>query len=76
MSELDKAVETQIKNIQAKTGKSFDELAAIVRSSGLSKHGEIRAMLSATWGWATATPIRWSMPCCNRTGRARRQPAR
>ena len=50
MSDLDKAVETQIKNIQAKTGKSFDELAAIVRNSGLSKHGEIRAMLQRDLG--------------------------
>jgi len=50
MSELDKAVETQLKNIQTKTGKSFDELAAIVRNSGLSKHGEIRAMLQRELG--------------------------
>ena len=30
MSDLDKAVETQLKNIQTKTGKSMDELSAIV----------------------------------------------
>ena len=45
MSDLDKAVETQLKNIQTKTGKSMDELSAIVRNSGLTKHSEIRAML-------------------------------
>jgi hypothetical protein len=48
MSSLDKALETQLNNIQRKTGKSLDELAAIVRSSGLSKHGEIRDMLKST----------------------------
>ena len=50
MSDLDKAVETQLKNIQAKTGKSMDELTAIIRDSGLTKHSEIRAMLQADLG--------------------------
>ena len=45
MSSLDQAVQTQINNIQKKTGKSLDELAAIVKNSGLTKHGEIRDML-------------------------------
>jgi hypothetical protein len=42
MSTLDKAVQTQLDNIQKKTGKSMDELAAILRKSGLTKHGELR----------------------------------
>lgn len=42
MSSLDKATQTQLDNIQKKTGKSLDELAAILRQSGLSKHGELR----------------------------------
>lgn len=50
MSDLDRATETQIKNIQSKTGKSFDELASIVKGSGLTKHGEIRAMLQRDLG--------------------------
>ena len=50
MSSLDKAVQTQLDNIQKKTGKSFDELAAIVRNSGLSKHGEIRDYLKRELG--------------------------
>jgi hypothetical protein len=50
MSSLDKAVQTQIDNIQKKTGKSLDELAAIVKKSGLTKHGEIRAMLKERLG--------------------------
>jgi len=45
MSSADQARETQLKNIQAKTGKSMDEVRALIKKSGLSKHGEIRAML-------------------------------
>ena len=50
MSSLDQAVQTQINNIQKKTGKSLDELAAIVKKSGLAKHGEIRDMLKEKLG--------------------------
>jgi len=42
VSVVDKAIETQLKNIQAKTGKTLDQLAAILRKSGLVKHGELR----------------------------------
>jgi hypothetical protein len=50
MSSLDKAVQTQIDNIQKKTGKSLDELAAMVKKSGLTKHGEIRDMFKEKLG--------------------------
>jgi hypothetical protein len=50
MSTLDQAVQTQLNNIQKKTGKTLDELAAIVKSSGLTKHGEIRDMLQRDLG--------------------------
>jgi hypothetical protein len=50
MSSLEQAIQTQIDNVQKKTGKSFAELAAIVRNSGLTKHGEIRAMLQQKLG--------------------------
>ena len=42
MSIVDKAFETQIKNIQTKTGKALEQLGAILRKSGLTKHGELR----------------------------------
>ena len=45
MSSLDNAVQTQLENIQKKTGKSLDELAEIIRNSGLTKHGQIRDYL-------------------------------
>jgi hypothetical protein len=50
MSSLDKSVQTQLDNIQKKTGKSLDELTAIVRKSGLTKHGEIRDYLKRELG--------------------------
>ena len=50
MADLQKALGTQLRNIQARTGKSLDELFAFVRGSGLSKHGEIVAHLKAELG--------------------------
>lgn len=50
MSSVEKALQTQIKNIQTKTGKTLDELAALVKASGLTKHGEIRDMLKRDLG--------------------------
>ena len=50
MSSLDQAVQTQINNIQKKTGKSLDELAAIAKNSGLNKHGELREMFKEKLG--------------------------
>ena len=50
MSSLDQAVQTQLENIQKKTGKSLAELKAIVTKSGLTKHGEIRDYLKRELG--------------------------
>src|SRR6187200_2034750 len=50
MSSLDKAMQTQLDNIQKKTGKSFEELAEIIHKSGLTKHGEIRDYLKRELG--------------------------
>lgn len=47
MADPQKTLETQLRNIQSRTGKSLDELFAFIRSSGLSKHGEIVAHLKA-----------------------------
>jgi hypothetical protein len=45
MSTLDQARETQLNNIQAKTGKSLAEVRKLIARSGLTKHGEIRQLL-------------------------------
>ena len=48
MADLDKALATQLANIVKRTGKSIPELTAIVKGSGLSKHGELVAKLKST----------------------------
>jgi len=48
--DLQKAYETQLNNIQKKTGKTLEELTALIKTSGLSKHGEIREMLKRDLG--------------------------
>jgi Domain of unknown function (DUF5655)/Domain of unknown function (DUF4287) len=50
MGSPDQALQTQLKNIQTKTGKSLDQLAKIITKSGLTKHGEIRDMLKRDLG--------------------------
>ena len=47
---MDKAFATQLANIEKRTGKSLDALAALIRSSRLTKHGEIRDMLKQDLG--------------------------
>jgi len=43
MSTLDQARATQQRNIEAKTGKSLDQLRRLLVGSGLAKHGELRS---------------------------------
>ncbi|MEW5916564.1 MAG: DUF4287 domain-containing protein [Gemmatimonadota bacterium] len=50
MADLDKAIATQLANIEKRTGKPLAELSTIIRKSGLSKHGELVAMLKTTLG--------------------------
>jgi hypothetical protein len=42
MVDMDKAVQTQLENIQKKTGKSLDQLYAWLGKTGLEKHGQLR----------------------------------
>lgn len=50
MNAVDKAVQTQLANIEKRSGKSLADLAALVKKSGLAKHGEIVAMLKEKLG--------------------------
>jgi len=50
MTDLNKAVETQMANIEKRTGRTITELKAIVGESGLSKHGELVKMLKTELG--------------------------
>lgn len=50
MNVVDKALETQLQNIQTRAGKSLEELFEVIRKSGLEKHGQIRDMLKKDLG--------------------------
>jgi hypothetical protein len=48
--DMAKATATQVANIEKKTGRTLDQLAKLVTTSGLTKHGEIREMLKRELG--------------------------
>lgn len=48
--DVDKALATQLANIEKRSGKTLAELAAIIAKSGLGKHGELVAMLKSELG--------------------------
>ncbi len=50
MSILDQALQTQLNNIQTKTGKTLAELSQFAKNSGLSKHGELRDYFKERFG--------------------------
>ncbi len=50
MADMDKAITTQIANIEKKTGKTLAQLAAAIKKSGHAKHGEIRDWLKQSYG--------------------------
>lgn len=50
MNTVDKAIATQLANIQTRSGKSLEELLALIAASGLQKHGQIRDYLKESLG--------------------------
>lgn len=50
MATPEQATQTQLKNIQTRTGKTLEQLAKIIKESGLTKHGELRSMLQQKLG--------------------------
>lgn len=50
MSSIDDATRSQIRNLEANTGKSLAEWAALTRGSGQEKHGQMVAWLKAEHG--------------------------
>jgi Domain of unknown function (DUF4287)/Domain of unknown function (DUF5655) len=50
MSTVDEALQTQIRNIEEKYGKSLAEWIALISDSGITKHTEIIAMLKSQYG--------------------------
>ncbi len=50
MADPEKALATQLANMQTRTGKTLAELTTLVQTCGLSRHGEIVQMLKTTLG--------------------------
>jgi len=48
--DFDKALATQLANIEKRTGKTLAQLTTIVKNSGLTRHGELVAMLKQDLG--------------------------
>ena len=52
MATLDDAARSQARNIEQATGRSIDDWVALVKASGLERHGEIVAWLKAEHGFS------------------------
>lgn len=50
MSKVDEATQSMIRNLEEKTGKTFDQWQKIARQSKLAKHGEVVKFLKAEHG--------------------------
>ena len=50
MSSVDEATQTQIRNIEAQTGQSLDELIQSGLATGMTKHKELQTFFSDTYG--------------------------
>ena len=50
MATVDDAIQTQIRNIEASTGRSMAEWVALVNGSGKTRHGEVLAWLKSEHG--------------------------
>jgi len=50
MSAIDQALETELSNIEAKTGKGRAALATEILAQGLTKHGEMVKWVKESWG--------------------------
>jgi hypothetical protein len=50
VSTVDRAIDTQLRNIQTKTGKTLEQLREFLHKSGLTKHGELRSLLMRDFG--------------------------
>ena len=59
--DVDAALQSQIRNIEATYGKPLDHWFAVIDASGLTKHNEVVAMLNADHGLAHGAAHRVSL---------------
>jgi len=61
MATVEQGLESQIRNIEDKYGKSLDEWFAVIAASGLTKHTDVVAMLKTSHGLAHGAAHRVSL---------------
>jgi Domain of unknown function (DUF4287)/Domain of unknown function (DUF5655) len=66
--DVDAALQSQIRNIEATYGKPLDHWFAVIDASGLTKHNEVVAMLKADHGLAHGAAHRVSLLARQRHG--------
>ena len=69
--DVDAALQSQIRNIEATYGKPLDHWFAVIDASGLTKHNEVVAMLKADHGLAHGAAHRVSLLARQRDRRRR-----
>jgi hypothetical protein len=74
MSSIDQAIQKQLSNLQKRCGKTLEELNAIVKASGLTKHGEIREMLKREAGMGHGDANTFIVAIWNKGGASIPQP--
>jgi len=52
MADIDKALSTHLTNIETRYGKPMETLCQILATSGLTKHGELLALLKSELGFS------------------------
>lgn len=50
MDAVDKALETQLSNIETRTGKTIAALSTAIMAQGLKKHGQMVSWVKSEWG--------------------------
>lgn len=68
MTTVAEGLQSQIRNIEAEYGRSMDDWVAIIKSSNLSKHPEVVAMLKTRYGLKHGAAHRVSLIARERLG--------
>lgn len=70
MARVQEGLNSQVRNIEARYGKSMDDWAALIAASGLTKHPDVIAMLKAEHGMSHGDANRVSLVSRERSAAA------
>jgi len=66
MATVDEALQSQLRNIETKTGRSIDEWVEMIRASGRTRHGEIVPWLKSEHGLTHGSAHRLALVAIDR----------